>query len=121
MEYVGLFDEIEENKDTKEFRGSTEFSFFGIPKFDEKDPIQFSLRFNCTSSCLIPVIGPKAKLLISISTFTGKNFLREYTHGITVASQLKKKYDDHMDDLEGQESSEEERERSRKRRRTSAY
>ena len=103
-----------------DFRGASEFIYRGQPKFDDKEPLQFSLRMNYTSSCQVPIIGRNAKILISFSTFKDKTFLREYTHEITSAAAIKKKYDDHMDDLEGQ-LSEEERENSRKRRRTSNY
>ena len=102
-----------------EFRGSTEFTYHG--NFSSEEPLQFNLRMNCTSSCQVPIIGPRAKLVISFSTFVGKVFLREYSHEITSASNIKKKYDDFIQDMEDKDSEEEERERNRKRRRTSNY
>ena len=116
---MGLYEEIEEEKETKEFRGNTEFIFKG--KFNMDETQQFNLRFNCTSSCLIPLIGPKAKLLVCFATFVNDVFVREYKQHVTVKASLKKAYDDHMAALEDEDSEEEERERNKKRRRTSAY
>lgn len=119
MEYCGLQEEIEDEKETKEFRGASEYIFHG--KFNMEEQQQFNVRFNCTSSCLVPLIGPKAKLLICFATYVNNVFVREYKHHITVKANLKKVYDDHMAALEDEDSEEEERERNKKRRRTSRY
>ena len=110
---------MEEEKEIIDFRGSSEFVFRG--KFKSGEALQFGARFNCTSQCQIPIIGPKAKLLISFSAYINEVFLKEYCKNITVASTLKKKYDEYMVQLEDQDSEEEERVNSRKRRRTSSY
>ena len=88
-------------------------------KFRYGEPIAFDTCYNCTSCCQIPMIGAGTKLLLCFSTYVKGTFIREYTHEITVAANLKKKYDEYMIFMECQVSSEEDEEpRTRKRRRT---
>ena len=68
IEFCGIQEEIEDDKEINEFRGCTEYIFKG--KFTEGETQQFNVRFNCTSQCQVPIIGPRAKLLITFSAFT---------------------------------------------------
>ena len=116
IEYSGYDEEIDNSKEQEEKRGTTITTWKG--KFRYGEPVAFDMCYNCTSNCQIPVIGAGAKLVLCFSTFIGPTYVREYTHEITVASTLKKRYDEYMIFMEGQMSSEEEEERTRKRRRT---
>ena len=85
------------------------------------NPIDFKLILNCTSSCQNAVIGASSKIQLSFATHCNDVYLREYNIFMTVCANLKKKYDDHMAQLDGSSEEDIPVERTRKRRRTSRF
>ena len=90
-------------------------------KFEVGTPLDFKCQFNCTSSCQNGAIGAHSKIQLTISTFSNDVFLRDYSIFLTVASNIKRKFDTAMAQLESSSEEMIQMERTRKRRRTSKY
>ena len=119
VEYGGFLDGIEDSKEYKVVRGVGQYTFKG--KFESDEPTRFSLAFNCTTACQAGILGNGAKIQLVASLFINDVYVKELTHFITIAANLKKKYDDYMQtQWDAADSDEEDYSRSRKRKRTSS-
>ena len=118
-EYSGYDDQIGDSKTIDEKRGVISVQFSG--RFNMENSVDFKVQFNCTTSCQNGAIGASSKIQLSFSTFCQEIFLREYSINLTIAANIKKKYDDAMAQMDGSSDDSIQLERSRKRRRTSKY